>query len=209
MSDKVGVGLIGCGGMGSHHARNLAEIEGAHLRAFADVRSEAAQQLQTEVGCDYCTTDPRDLFNDDLVDVVLICTHHDLHVPLAIEAAEAGKQIFVEKPLALTIEGCEQIEAAIARAGVKLMAGFQARFSPFIAKLKEVIPTPLVIVGQLVDPRWGDDSWAKRSNRRWRQRSFARLSSVRCDVLACRSGANHGLRRRWKFDPSKDSRNHR
>ena len=160
MSDKVGVGLIGCGGMGSHHARNLAEIEGAHLRGFADVRSEAAQQLQTEVGCDYCTTNPQDLFNDDLVDVVLICTHHDLHVPLAIEAAEAGKQIFVEKPLALTIEGCEQIEAAVERAGVKLMAGFQARFSPFIAKLKEVIPTPLVIVGQLVDPRWGDDSWA-------------------------------------------------
>ena len=47
MSDKVGVGLIGCGGMGSHHARNLAEIEGAHLRGFADVRSEAAQQLQS------------------------------------------------------------------------------------------------------------------------------------------------------------------
>ena len=50
MPDKVGVGLIGCGGMGSHHARNLAEIEGAHLRGFADVRSEAAQQLQEEVG---------------------------------------------------------------------------------------------------------------------------------------------------------------
>ena len=74
------------------------------------------------------TTDPQDLFNDDLVDVVLICTHHDLHVPLAIEAAEAGKQIFVEKPLALTIEGCEQIEAAVERTGVKLMTGFQARF---------------------------------------------------------------------------------
>ena len=70
------------------------------------------QQLQEEVGCDYCTTDPQDLFSDDLVDVVLICTHHDLHVPLAIEAAEAGKQLFVEKPLALTVEGCEQIEGS-------------------------------------------------------------------------------------------------
>jgi len=160
MSDKVGVGIIGCGGMGSHHARNLAKIDGASLRAFADVRLEAAQKLQSEVGGDYCTTDTSKLFSDDQVDVVLICTHHDLHIPLSIQAAEAGKQLFVEKPLALTIEGCEQIEAAVERAGVKLMVGFQARFSPFIAKLKAVIPEPLVIVGQLVDPRWGDSSWA-------------------------------------------------
>ena len=160
MSDKVGVGIIGCGGMGSHHAPNLAKIEGVHLRGFADLRVEAAQKLQSEVGCDYCTTDARDLFNDDQVDLVLICTHHDLHLPLALQAADAGKQIFVEKPLALTIEACEQIEHAVERAGVELMVGFQARFSPFIAKLKAVIPEPLVIVGQLVDPRWGDTSWA-------------------------------------------------
>ncbi|MFB3040869.1 MAG: Gfo/Idh/MocA family protein [Candidatus Poribacteria bacterium] len=160
MSDKVGVGIIGCGGMGSHHARNLAKIEGAHLRGFADVRLESAQNLHNEVGCDYCTMQVQDLFDDDQIDLVLICTHHDLHVPLAIQAAEAGKQVFVEKPLALTIEGCEQIQEAVERAGVKLMAGFQARFSPFIAKLKAVIPEPLVIVGQLVDPRWGDESWA-------------------------------------------------
>ncbi len=160
MSDKVGVGIIGCGGMGGHHARSLSDIEGAHLRGFADVRQEAAQKLQSEFGCDYCTTDTQTLFNDDQIDVVLICTHHDLHVPLAIQAAEAGKQIFVEKPLALTVKACEQIEATVERAGVKLMVGFQARFSPFITKLKEVIPEPLVIVGQLVDSRWGDNSWA-------------------------------------------------
>jgi predicted dehydrogenase len=160
MSDKVQVGIIGCGGMGSHHARNLAPLEDAHLRAFADVRPEASQKLRDEVGCDYCTTNPQDLFNDDQIDVVLVCTHHDLHVPLAIQAAEARKDIFVEKPLALTIAACEQIQAAVNGAGVKLMTGFQARFSPFIAKLKETIPQPLVIVGQLVDPRWGDESWA-------------------------------------------------
>jgi myo-inositol 2-dehydrogenase/D-chiro-inositol 1-dehydrogenase len=150
MSDKVGVGIIGCGGMGSHHARNLSKIEDAHLRGFADVRPEAGEKLRSEVGCDYSTTDPGALLDDDQIDVVLICTHHDLHLPLAIQAAEAGKQIFVEKPLALTIEACEQIEAAVERAGVKLMAGFQARFSPFMAKLKEVIPEPLVIVGQTI-----------------------------------------------------------
>ena len=160
MSNDVGVGLIGCGGMGSHHARNLASIEGARLRGVSDVRLEVAEKLQKEVGAEYATAEPRKLLDDDAVDVVLICTHHDMHTPLCVEAAEAGKHIFVEKPLALTIAACEEVEAAVVRTGVKLMVGFQARFSPFIAKLKETVPEPLVIVGQLVDPRWGDESWA-------------------------------------------------
>lgn len=98
MSDIVKVGIIGCGGMGSHHAQNLAKIDRAALRGFADVHLESAQKLQNEFGCDYCTRQAQDLFHDDQIDLVLICTHHDLHVPLAIQAAEAGKQIFVEKP---------------------------------------------------------------------------------------------------------------
>ena len=160
MLDNVKVGVIGCGGMGSQHARNLAKIEGADLRALADVNLDAANRLKREVGGKYCTTDPQDLFYDEQIDLVLICTHHHLHLPFAIQAAEAGKDVFVEKPLALAIKECEQIESAVERTGVKLMVGFQARFSPFMKKLKQSVPNPLVIVGQMVDPRWGDDSWA-------------------------------------------------
>ena len=160
MSDKVEVGLIGCGLMGSQHARNLVEIEGANLRALADVNLDAAKRLKQEAGGKYCTPNPQDLFNDEKIDLILICTHHHLHFPFAIQAAEAGKDIFVEKPLALTIKECEQIESTVKHMGVKLMVGFQARFSPFMKKLKQSVPNPLVIVGQMVDPRWGDDSWA-------------------------------------------------
>jgi len=76
MFDNVKVGVIGCGGMGSQHARNLAEIEGADLRALADVNLDAAERLKREVGGKYCTTDPQDLFYDEQIDLVLICTHH-------------------------------------------------------------------------------------------------------------------------------------
>ncbi|MFQ6039319.1 MAG: Gfo/Idh/MocA family protein [Candidatus Poribacteria bacterium] len=160
MSEKVGIGIIGCGGMGRHHARNLANIPEVGVRAYADIRLEAAEAIKNESGGDFCTTEPHELLADDRIDVVLICTHHHLHKPYAVAAAQAGKHIFVEKPLALTIEECQEIERAVETADVKLMVGFQARFSPFINKLKEVIPNPLVTFGQLVDPKWGDQSWA-------------------------------------------------
>jgi len=160
MSKKVGVGLIGCGGMGRHHAADLANIENVGVRGYADIRQEAAEATMREFGGDFYTTDANKFFDDDRIDVVLICTHHHLHKPYAVEAAKAGKHIFVEKPLALTIEECKEIEEAVESAGVKLMVGFQARFSPFVDKLKETIPKPLVTFGQLVDPRWGDSSWA-------------------------------------------------
>jgi predicted dehydrogenase len=79
---------------------------------------------------------------------------------MCVAAARAKKHVFVEKPLALTMDDCHAIRNAVRAAGVKLMVGFQARFSPFILKLKEVIGTPLVTISQLIDPRWGDASWA-------------------------------------------------
>ncbi|HIE51177.1 MAG TPA: Gfo/Idh/MocA family oxidoreductase [Armatimonadetes bacterium] len=160
MQEKVGIGIIGCGHMARTHARILAHLPEAYLRGFADLREEAAQRLRAEVDGEYATTDVARLLEDEGIDVVLICTHHDSHRPLCIQAAQAGKHVFVEKPLTLSIEDCQEVERAVEGAGVKLMVGFQARFSPFSQKLKEVIPRPLVTVGQLVDPRWGDEIWA-------------------------------------------------
>ena len=71
MFDKVEVGLIGCGLMGSQHARHLVEIEGANLRALADVNLDAAKRLKQEAGGKYCTSDPQDLFNDEKIDLVV------------------------------------------------------------------------------------------------------------------------------------------
>lgn len=160
MQDRINIGVIGCGGMCRTHMRNLSKIPEAYLKGYADARPEAAQAFLSEYGGEYATQDPRKIFDDKDIQLVLICTHHDAHGPLAIEAAKAGKHIFVEKPLTLTIEGCQQVEAAVEAFKVKLMMGFQARFSPFTSKLKELVPKPLVTVGQLVDPRWGDESWA-------------------------------------------------
>lgn len=160
MTDKLGVAIIGCGGMGRTHARLLATFDDVYIRALVDVREEAAQAIHEEVKAEYTTSDFERVLNDDGVDAMLVCTHHHLHRPMCVAAAEVKKNIFVEKPLALTMDDCNAIRDAVKSAGVKLMVGFQARHSPFILKLKEVIGVPLAIISQLIDPRWGDASWA-------------------------------------------------
>jgi predicted dehydrogenase len=156
---KLRLGIVGCGGMGSRHARVLGETPDAELTVFCDPDEERAASLQAELGGRTAADSAQVIAADD-VDAVVISTHHDLHCPFCLAAARAGKHIFVEKPLALTVEECLQVEAAVAQAGVVLMVGFQARFSPFVQRLTEAIPHPLLTVGQIVDPRWGDGLWA-------------------------------------------------
>jgi predicted dehydrogenase len=144
--------LIGCGGMGRLHLDQAPDIPEVEFVAYADVVEEAARRALHTYGGRYFTTDVDRIFGDDSIDAVLIATHHDTHRPFALCAAEAGKHIFLEKPMALTIEECLAIEEGVARAGVKLMMGFKFRFAPLVAKVKEVVPNPLVTVGQSLHP---------------------------------------------------------
>ncbi len=158
---SVSIGLIGCGALGRVHAECLSKIPEARLVAYADVNEASAQSCRESFGGDYATTDSNKLFEDKTVDVVYICTRHDSHAPLAIAAARAGKHILIEKPLALKIEDCEAIAEAVKKAGVILMPAFKMRFYPLIQKAHEFIPEPQVLVGQMMDNRWGDDAWAQ------------------------------------------------
>ena len=152
MSDSVNMALIGCGGMGRSHLRRARDVPALNFEAYVDALEEAAAGAFHEFGGRYHTTDVETVWDDELIDAVLIATHHDSHTPFAVQAAAAGKHIFLEKPMALTIEECLEIEEAVARAGVKLMMGFKFRFAPLVAKVKEVIPKPLVTVGQSLHP---------------------------------------------------------
>ncbi len=158
--EKVNVAIIGCGGMGGTHARRLARIDNANIKYLVDVREESALRLQQEIGAGSVTTNFEEAINDKDVDLVVICTHHHLHTPMSLSAITAGKHVFCEKPLALTIEECESVVSAVEKSGIKFMMGFQARFSPFVLKIKEVIPKPWVTIAQLIDPKWDDKIWA-------------------------------------------------
>ena len=154
------IAIIGCGHMGATHARELAAMPHAEVVAFVDPRREAAEKLRDAIGAGNVHELAEPVLVSDDVDAVIIATHHHLHRPLTEQAAAAGKHVFVEKPLAITAADCDAMIAAVERHGIKLMTGFQARFSPFLHAMRAAIPEPWVSSGQLVDPRWGDQSWA-------------------------------------------------
>ncbi len=155
----IRLGLIGCGKLGRIHAECIAKIEDAAFAAYSDVNEDAAKSFLQEFGGDYACVDTRQIFMDDNIDAVYICTRHDSHAGLAIAAAEAGKHVLVEKPLALREEECEAVAEAVIRNGIYLMPAFKMRYYPLIRQAHAFIPQPQILVGQMMDGRWPDDIW--------------------------------------------------
>lgn len=139
MADTVGVGLIGAGRMGSFHAETLhSRVDGAGLVAVADPVPDAARRITDQLsGQPY--TDPQQLVDDPRVQAVVIATPARTHAALVVACAEAGKAVFCEKPMALTLAEADAAVAAAERAGVRLQVGFNRRFAADFAAAREVV----------------------------------------------------------------------
>jgi myo-inositol 2-dehydrogenase/D-chiro-inositol 1-dehydrogenase len=136
----MNIGVIGAGRIGRIHARNLKfQIPGVRIIAIADVIIEAAQKLSDELEIPVYEEDYRRLLKNDDIQAVIICSSTDTHAQIIIEAAEAGKDIFCEKPIALEMEKIDRALAAVDKAGVKLQVGFNRRFDPSFNKAKELV----------------------------------------------------------------------
>ncbi len=130
MSKIIRLGLIGAGRMGSFHAHTAARhIPGACLTAIADPTPGQAARLAEELGVGQVYTDPQQLLDDPGVDAVLIAAPARSHAELVISAAHAGKSVFCEKPMAITLDEADRAIAAAADAGVVLQVGFNRRFA--------------------------------------------------------------------------------
>jgi len=160
---NVRVGIIGCGLMGNTHAETLRMLSNAEIGAACDLQIEAAERLLADFAGpgSYTTTDSAQLLADDSLDAVLICTWHDSHYPLAMAALANGKHVFIEKPLAFTVEQCRAIQEAGHAAGRHVVAGFFARFAPAVQQVKAAGLRPIATVAQMSSPRWADDFWAQ------------------------------------------------
>jgi len=136
----IRVGIIGTGRIGSVHAHNLmGQVRGAELVAVADVMVEAARSLAAEVGVERVYDDPSELLSQQDLDAVLICSSTDTHAALIEAAAEAGKAIFCEKPIALDLGAIDRALESVAQAGVTLQVGFNRRFDPSFAALRDAV----------------------------------------------------------------------
>lgn len=135
----VGVAVIGVGMMGEFHARVLSEISDARLVAIADVDGERARSAAERYGVAAWTTEYETLLERDDVDAVWICTQDHLHRDIAVASAQAGKAVFVEKPLATTLDDADAIIAAVEQAAVPFMVGHIYRFEVHYAKLRQAV----------------------------------------------------------------------
>src|SRR5262245_21379628 len=136
----LGFAIVGCGMIARFHARALAEVPGAKLRAVVS-RSEAnATKMVKELGiaCD-AATDLNTILKRKDIDVVIITTPSAAHMAPAVAAANAGKHVVVEKPLEITLEGCDRIIDACAKNKVQLCTIFPSRFGDANQELKKAV----------------------------------------------------------------------
>ena len=137
-----GWALIGCGNVGNSHSQWAAAAPDIDVRAFCDINAEAASRYYEQYEGGYHTTDPARIFADADVEIVTIATSHGTHAELAIAAFEAGKHVYLEKPMAMTTADCLRIYEAMQAANRKLMINFSIRFSGCDAGDQEPFAAP-------------------------------------------------------------------
>ena len=124
---------FGAGRIGAIHAANLMANGGTSLRYVVDVNAAAARALAGKYGAK--VTDTKAALADPAVNAVIIASSTDTHADLAIAAARAGKAIFCEKPIDLSLKRVDACLAAVKKAGVPMFVGFNRRFDPSFAAL--------------------------------------------------------------------------
>lgn len=150
----MNLAIIGCGIMGRHHAPLAAQC-GYTITACGDVSKANAEALATQYGAE-ATTDCLALCKRKDVDVVAVLTPTPAHAQYVIAAAEAGKQIFCEKPFCRTLDECAKAQAAAEKAGVKLFVGHVVRyFQEFEAIRAQVLADRIGKVGFVKTSRGG------------------------------------------------------
>ena len=118
----VNVGFIGVGNfVTGNHLPNVKANPGLHIRALCDLNEDLLAQRQKEFGGDYVTTDADKVFNDPTVDFVIRGTQHDQHDTLSIRAAQAGRDVFCEKPMAHTLEQMGEVIRVMRQTGRRYM----------------------------------------------------------------------------------------
>jgi myo-inositol 2-dehydrogenase/D-chiro-inositol 1-dehydrogenase len=138
-SRPVRVGVLGTGRIGAMHAELLAHrVAGAALAVVYDLDAEIAGTVACRLGVE-AVRDQDELIGSPDVDAVAICSSTDTHVPLVEAAAVAGKPVFCEKPIAHDLDHVDRALAAVERAGVLFMVGFNRRFDPAHRSVRDAV----------------------------------------------------------------------
>lgn len=137
--EKIKIGLLGAGWIGQHHGNNIINNQYAELTAIADTDKTKMQNFQKKTGSSASIyEDYQVMLKRDDIDAVVIATPNFLHSEQAIASADAGKHIYLEKPMAINLEDSRKIAKKIQKAGVKSAMGYHRRFNPLVQYAKQL-----------------------------------------------------------------------
>lgn len=137
----IKIALCGAGGFAKGmHLPNLQKMTDKYsLYAIQSRTAANAQGLALRYRCKYATTEYEKILQDSEVDMVMICTRHNLHAQMVIDALKAGKAVFVEKPLCMNAEEAKKIMETVKETGRPLLVGYNRRFSKYAVEIKKHI----------------------------------------------------------------------
>ena len=153
--NDLGVAIFGAGRAGNAHARAISQTAGARLIAVFDADAERAAAFAEDHGCQAFTSSDEVLRRDDVA-LVMVALPNFLHERATVDAASAGKHIFLEKPMADTVEECDRMLDAVGRAGVQLLVAHSQRYFGSTIRAREIVQS-----GELGQPVFATDTWYK------------------------------------------------
>ncbi|TFH02354.1 MAG: oxidoreductase [Calditrichales bacterium] len=141
-TDRINVAVVGAGNfaMSSHLPNIQSQAKMFNLHTICDGNSYQAKYAAERFGAENATTEINDVLTEPQINLVMICTRHDSHAGLVLQALQAGKNVFVEKPLATNLAELEKIQkfyADLRDSYPLLMVGFNRRFSPYAVEIKK------------------------------------------------------------------------
>ncbi len=135
---KLGVAVIGTGFWGRNHVRVLNHLTNARVIAICDTNMKRARQVGTRYEIEYCSSLDEILSRKD-VDAATICTPTTTHKDVAAKVIDAGKDVFIEKPLASTSQEARELISLARKKGVRVAVGFVERYNPAVRYIKRLI----------------------------------------------------------------------
>lgn len=140
MNNKLKIGIIGAGRIGKLHAENIVNnFRDIEIKAIADIYTDKIEDWAKSIGIKNIYKDYHEIINDEEIDAILICSSTNTHSMIIIEAANAGKNIFCEKPIDFHINKIKEALKAVEEAGVKLQIGFNRRFDHNFKKVRQLV----------------------------------------------------------------------
>lgn len=144
MKDKINIGIIGCGYWGPNLIRNFSGLNNCNAVIVSDFKQGRLDFIRSEFPFLKTTLDYREILDDPTIDAVCIATPVTTHASIAIEALNAGKHVFIEKPMTSSVEESEKILEASQKNNRKVAVGHVFQFAPAVRKIKEVIDSGML-----------------------------------------------------------------